>query len=419
MTETPGTARPPAPTEQPSEHSAGPPYGVNREHLRSYEQLRRSVTDRKVAGVAGGLGRHLNVDPTIVRVLLVVLCFFGGAGFLLYGVAWLLVPEDGRAEATVSMGPGTRNGVLISAGVVAALLVVANGWGGPGFPWPVLLVGLGVLVYLAVRDKEPTSGPGSPSVAPYPAAGQVPVGHDPAGPASGVGPATGSGDQPPVPPWLPAPEQALPPEPPRRRKVGPRLFGPTLALVAVALGCLGLYDASGGRVLESAYPALALAVVGAMLVLGAFAGRAGGLILLGVLSALALGASAVADSVGGWEAADGDRVSVTPTSTADVRSAYSVETGEVRLDLSEVRDPQNLDGRVIDVSAEAGELVVVLPSGIRSEVDADIDGPGQVDLPDNSSGGIDTTLNGSYGTGTGTVTINTNLSVGHIDVRTD
>jgi hypothetical protein len=45
--------------------------------------------------------------------------------------------------------------------------------------------------------------------------------------------------------------------------------------------------------------------------------------------------------------------------------------------------------------------------------------PGQIDLPDDSSGGIDNSLDGTYGTGAGTVTINTKLSVGHIDVRTD
>ena len=419
MTETPGTAQSPSPDHQPPQPPPGPPYGVDREHLRSYEQLRRSTTDRKVAGVAGGLGRHLNIDPTVVRVLLVVLCFFGGAGFLLYGVAWLLVPEDGRSEATISTRPGTRNGVLIATGVVAALLAVANGWGGPGFPWPVLLVGIGVLIYLAARDKEPASGPGAP-VAPYPPAGQVPPGYDPAldptfDPTYNSG--TAYGDQLPPPPWLPT-EPPLPPEPPRRRKVGPRLFGFTLALIAVALGSLGLYDALGGEVLDSAYAALALTVVGLMLVLGAFVGRAGGLILLGVLSVIALGVTSVADSVGGWQT-EGDRLSATPVTAAGVRSDYSLETGRVFLDLSEVRDPRNLDGRTIEVGADAGEVVVVLPSGIRSVVDADIDGPGQIDLPDDSSGGIDNSLDGTYGAGAGTLTINTKVSVGHIDVRTD
>src|SRR6185312_8306866 len=95
--------------QQAAQQTAEP--GVDRQHLRSYEELRRSVSDRKIAGVAGGLGRHLNVDPTVLRVLLVVLCLFGGAGFVLYGVAWLVVPEDGEEEGRISMRAGTRNAV--------------------------------------------------------------------------------------------------------------------------------------------------------------------------------------------------------------------------------------------------------------------------------------------------------------------
>src|SRR3954464_6698255 len=137
--------------QQAGEH--GPRPGVDRANLRSYETLHRSVTDRKIAGVAGGLGRHLNIDPTILRVLLVVLCLFGGAGFVLYGVAWLVVPEDGRDVGTFSMRPGTRNVFFIGAAVLAALIVVGHAWDGVGAPWPLVLVGLGVLLYLAFRDR--------------------------------------------------------------------------------------------------------------------------------------------------------------------------------------------------------------------------------------------------------------------------
>ncbi len=131
MTETDG----PSATEQqqgfspPPPAPGGAPPGVDRAHLRSYERLRRSVDDRKIAGVAGGLGRHLNIDPTVLRVLFVVLCLFGGAGFLLYGVAWLLVPEAGRSEGHLRVAAGTRNGLLIATAVVAALLLVGDGWG--------------------------------------------------------------------------------------------------------------------------------------------------------------------------------------------------------------------------------------------------------------------------------------------------
>ena len=55
---------------------------VSRDEMKDLGRLRRSVTDRHIAGVAGGIARHLDIDPIIVRVALVVAVFFGGAGLL-------------------------------------------------------------------------------------------------------------------------------------------------------------------------------------------------------------------------------------------------------------------------------------------------------------------------------------------------
>ncbi|MGI5212081.1 PspC domain-containing protein [Plantactinospora sp. CA-290183] len=60
-----------------------------------YKQLRRPTTDRMIAGVASGLGRYLNVDPTLVRVLFVGFAVVtGGLGLLAYPVMWFLMPEE-------------------------------------------------------------------------------------------------------------------------------------------------------------------------------------------------------------------------------------------------------------------------------------------------------------------------------------
>ena len=56
--------------------------------------LYRSRTDRKLAGVCGGLAQYLNVDPTIVRVLFIALTVLGGAGVVLYLAMWILVPAQ-------------------------------------------------------------------------------------------------------------------------------------------------------------------------------------------------------------------------------------------------------------------------------------------------------------------------------------
>jgi phage shock protein C len=58
------------------------------------EKLYRSRTNRQVAGVCGGLAERFNVDPTVMRVLFVVLAILGGSGILLYIALWIIVPEQ-------------------------------------------------------------------------------------------------------------------------------------------------------------------------------------------------------------------------------------------------------------------------------------------------------------------------------------
>ena len=60
-----------------------------------YKQLRRPVADRMVAGVASGVGRYFNVDPTLVRVIFAVsVILTGGLTLLAYPVMWFLMPEE-------------------------------------------------------------------------------------------------------------------------------------------------------------------------------------------------------------------------------------------------------------------------------------------------------------------------------------
>jgi phage shock protein C len=60
-----------------------------------YKQLRRPSTDRMLAGVASGLGRYFNVDPTLVRVAFAIIVFATwGTAALAYPVMWFLMPEE-------------------------------------------------------------------------------------------------------------------------------------------------------------------------------------------------------------------------------------------------------------------------------------------------------------------------------------
>ncbi len=58
------------------------------------KKLRKSRTDRKICGVCGGLAEYLNLDPTIVRLLWLLLVFCAGTGILAYIVAAIIMPEE-------------------------------------------------------------------------------------------------------------------------------------------------------------------------------------------------------------------------------------------------------------------------------------------------------------------------------------
>lgn len=60
------------------------------------KRLYRSTTDRKIAGVCGGLAEYFNIDPTIIRVIFILLLLPGGLpGFVPYVILWIIVPEKG------------------------------------------------------------------------------------------------------------------------------------------------------------------------------------------------------------------------------------------------------------------------------------------------------------------------------------
>ena len=63
------------------------------------DRLRRSGDDKMLAGVAGGIARYLNVNVTLVRVIIAALALFSGAGAALYLAAWLLIPADGDDQS--------------------------------------------------------------------------------------------------------------------------------------------------------------------------------------------------------------------------------------------------------------------------------------------------------------------------------
>jgi phage shock protein C len=58
------------------------------------KKLYRSRTDRKVAGVCGGLAQYFNIDPVIVRLIWILFVLLGGSGIIIYIIAWIVVPLE-------------------------------------------------------------------------------------------------------------------------------------------------------------------------------------------------------------------------------------------------------------------------------------------------------------------------------------
>lgn len=58
------------------------------------KKLYRLKLDRKIAGVCGGIGKFINVDSNLIRLLWILFCLAGGSGIIVYIAAALLIPEE-------------------------------------------------------------------------------------------------------------------------------------------------------------------------------------------------------------------------------------------------------------------------------------------------------------------------------------
>ena len=86
-------------------------------------RLYRSVHGRVIGGVAGGIADFFGIDPTIVRLLFVLLVVFGGSGILLYIILWIILPEKKNLQSYNSYTPppapgtGSANETTSAGGV--------------------------------------------------------------------------------------------------------------------------------------------------------------------------------------------------------------------------------------------------------------------------------------------------------------
>jgi phage shock protein PspC (stress-responsive transcriptional regulator) len=123
------------------------------------KRLERSRSDRKLAGVCGGLARYFDIHPAVYRVGFVVLALLGGAGILIYLAAALVMPDEGHEDSFATAALRNRRDrpwPLIGLGLVAVAFVIllsrATLWP-HGDAWIVLLVaGAAILCKAATAD---------------------------------------------------------------------------------------------------------------------------------------------------------------------------------------------------------------------------------------------------------------------------
>ena len=259
---------PPPPYTPPPSYSSPPPYSQPPRSGEPRPRLRRSRTDRRIAGVAGGLGEYLGVDATALRVGFVIasILFLGGLGGpVLYVIAWILVPEEGKdAPVTRATFSGrvwhdwdrtARSWALVLGSLALAFIWSFGLW--PWWHWrtlPLWLLGLALALWILARHREANSGPG-PSGAGHPVRPGGPVAPPGGGPVAPQPAPTNPYPQPgqegpvgpvtPVTPYDPGPyESDLPPAAAFIGTVASSPNGPAVTGFEVAIGSAGP-DAAG------------------------------------------------------------------------------------------------------------------------------------------------------------------------------
>jgi signal transduction histidine kinase len=122
---------------------------------RRTRRLTRSTRDRAIAGVAGGIGERIGVDPTVVRLAFVALSLAAGIGLVLYLVAYLVSVEPEAGAAGVRPHTSARQAMAIGLIVLGVLVLLRQMglWFGDRLVWPVVLAAIGSAVIWTRGDE--------------------------------------------------------------------------------------------------------------------------------------------------------------------------------------------------------------------------------------------------------------------------
>jgi phage shock protein PspC (stress-responsive transcriptional regulator) len=397
--------------------------GFDRAQMREPQSWRRSRSDRMVAGVCGGIGRALNIDPVLVRVVMAVL-IISGPGVLFYAAAWVLMPDEGsdRSAAQGLLGDRVRPDhpwlwpIVIGVCVFAAIALMSSFNFGKMVPGPLIVLGLlwlfvfrrkggrshwshGGLHWTGDNQSQtrpqdvpgqtgtqvpgaPYHGaryPGQPATPQYEGTQQYaasqsggvssPTGPSapPAGPSSSATQAPQDRTVEPVRPvWTEDDPLGLyadePPAPPvRSTKAEPPAKGLRGVKPAiVALTGLALAIAWLAGASTPLMLAIGLATLGGGMLIGGFLGRTLALLPLGILLALGVAFTSVFNGV------PRNFVDANYTATPDkpitaTNQTYTFDAGAVKLDLTKAKFAP---GAKIVVDGGLGEVLIKVPANV-------------------------------------------------------
>jgi predicted membrane protein len=212
------------------------------------------------------------------------------------------------------------------------------------------------------------------------------------------------------PPYPPPP----PPAPPRERSVLGRI---TLSVALIVVGLLIAVNIETHRVIPAeAVLAAALGVVGLGLVVGAFIGRARGLVVWGVLLTIAVTIASFAHVP--YKGGVGDRT-WTPRTLEQVQSNYRLAIGDAELDLSKV-DFTGVARQRVDVRQGVGDLTITVPSNVVVRIKTHVHGGDLIVPGERSIHGSDlrrlTTLPSGSPAGSAVLVVDAELGVGTLEV---
>jgi phage shock protein C len=126
------------------------------------KKLYRSRTNSMIGGVCGGLGEYLNVDPTIMRLVAVLLVFADGIGLLAYIIAWIIIPRNPELEAEIVTSERSELNRLLPglALILLGLIFLLNNlipWFRFRYLWPLILIVLGIFILVKAQRKHVSS----------------------------------------------------------------------------------------------------------------------------------------------------------------------------------------------------------------------------------------------------------------------